>query len=1323
MYSNIKVNWFFSLLFAGVIATIFPGKSYGQRVDVFPLTGGAQMNIPLYLIQRGDIQIPINLSYYGNGVKVKASEGNAGMNWNVSIGGSISRELRDLPDEIDQGTGADRRAGWLYNGNEAKIAAFTIANDNNKTTCPDETTDLTYLQTNFSSLWDMEPDVFHLNAPGLSATLVFRGNQLVSTDKSDLKVSYTLSGAGFGIQSIVVKTDQGLIYEFNVTERFVRQATRPNLSGILYQKRQYDLYKNTIGYNGNWYLSKITDNNGNDVSFGYSELGRIYMGRDVAFYIGDSNTKTKQYRIEDNYTPVLLTEVNYSGRPDNLGAQQLKISYKFNEYTRTYVISDLTLNSYESELIPIDPPASFWKIIWRLSFSYSEATANTSESRYRRYFLDQVIGSTHGKTINTKFDYYGLTKLSVLDYKIDLPDSASTQLDAWGYYNSSSASTLNPQVYLNPSSSAHDRIRTYLPSGLTSTYPYTLSGNTRSTDINRVKNGMLRSVTYENGGTSEITYEPQQFYDAQAGVDVIGGGVRVKQITDKDGLTTNDGIRTYDYTDPATGKSSGAPIALPQFAFMQSSTGGGTTEQQWKASIIRSDEDLSAEPDNILYATVKQSSPDLGSTLYRFSRPAMHFDVSSAPDWTPNWSYLARTGCATVGLVAADRNTYPFAPNMDFSFERGQLISETSYNQNGQKVKESTNTYVRRQTPDRMYALKMETIGNAVYYTKYPVLYNKDKVVQSRKEELFNIDGTVQESKVIDYTYGSTLHSYATQMTTTASDGSILRNNSKFLKDYNLTTATDATATAMKQLQDRGINIPIETWRTLERSGTVKTISAQLTRFNTFTWQGVTYQKPAQQLIFQNADGITDFQQSTVQGGNFSSDSRYWITTNYTAYGLNGKLLTSDDNLGNNQTILYTGHLPYVRAVGVAVRELSINTFEDLTTDYENGFKPDATVSTYSWNENDGRTGQRSLNLPTGTVFSRTVSKKAGTDRYLLSFWAKAPNAGNITLQLFVNGVSSQSIQVPFLASGSEWKFYQQYISVASISGDFVAKLQTSQNLAIDDIYFFPEQTAITVNTLDYDLGISTSQSTLNGVTEFYEYDGYGRLRRTLDADHNILVANSYVNKNDLIDSVLYIHHDGIASNKQINFSSYGLLRNKEGSKYIWNFGDGTAPVTTSSDDVQHMYTTNGNFVVTLQQVSALYGTYTASKPIVVTPYDSTASVEAHIGEMSGGEITEVKFYKGTNLYRSFSKNELWYNWNANISVPPGAYTVQVYTLGGYHPAYSPQGFKSVRCSYGSLELCRGVASGIYQFNVDLTTQPRIDFSVKLQDCELIEIE
>ncbi len=40
MYSNIKVNWFFSLLFAGVIATIFPGKSYGQRVDVSPLTVG-----------------------------------------------------------------------------------------------------------------------------------------------------------------------------------------------------------------------------------------------------------------------------------------------------------------------------------------------------------------------------------------------------------------------------------------------------------------------------------------------------------------------------------------------------------------------------------------------------------------------------------------------------------------------------------------------------------------------------------------------------------------------------------------------------------------------------------------------------------------------------------------------------------------------------------------------------------------------------------------------------------------------------------------------------------------------------------------------------------------------------------------------------------------------------------------------------------------------------------------------------------------------------------------------------------------------------------
>lgn len=223
--------------------------------------------------------------------------------------------------------------------------------------------------------------------------------------------------------------------------------------------------------------------------------------------------------------------------------------------------------------------------------------------------------------------------------------------------------------------------------------------------------------------------------------------------------------------------------------------------------------------------------------------------------------------------------------------------------------------------------------------------------------------------------------------------------------------------------------------------------------------------------------------------------------------------------------------------------------------------------------------------------------------------------------------------------------------------------------------------------------------------------------------DHNILVANSYVDKNDVTSTTPYINHDGIASNKQITFSTSAVYLNTQGSKYIWNFGDGTAPVTTSSNDVQHMYTSNGNFAVTLQQVSPLYGTYTASKSIVVTPYDSTVLVNARIGELSGGDITKVEFYKGTTLYKTFSKQELWYNWNASVSVPQGAYTVKVYATGGYHPSYNPQGFKSVHCTFDAGGLCQMVNSGVYQFGVDLASKTRIDFSVKLQDCELIEIE
>lgn len=116
-------------------ASFFSGvavcKAQSVAVEADPFTGTATVNIPLHAVRNGDVVMPISVVYVGTGLKVKSSDGSAGLGWNIVAGGEITRELRDLPDDVhmDGYVNGLQRLGWLYNNNGNKIAAFNSAND------------------------------------------------------------------------------------------------------------------------------------------------------------------------------------------------------------------------------------------------------------------------------------------------------------------------------------------------------------------------------------------------------------------------------------------------------------------------------------------------------------------------------------------------------------------------------------------------------------------------------------------------------------------------------------------------------------------------------------------------------------------------------------------------------------------------------------------------------------------------------------------------------------------------------------------------------------------------------------------------------------------------------------------------------------------------------------------------------------------------------------------------------------------------------------------------------------------------------------------
>ncbi|MCC8411278.1 hypothetical protein LJ707_20220 [Mucilaginibacter sp. UR6-1] len=235
----------------------------GANVSVNNYTGTANVTIPLFQVTSGSLSLQIAAAYNANGVKVKDAKGIMGMNWGLIAGGEISRALRGLPDDMKYD---NSRLGWLYNTNGTKINNFAISNSNSTTVCSDETADNSYISSNFADLSDTEPDIFNINAPGLSCQFLFDKDKIVRTiPYRDLKISYSANVTSGKIESFSVINEQGLIYTFSKTEIEYRKSTTTGT--VSYFKRGYDQYVNEISFARSWKLTNISSRSGETIMF------------------------------------------------------------------------------------------------------------------------------------------------------------------------------------------------------------------------------------------------------------------------------------------------------------------------------------------------------------------------------------------------------------------------------------------------------------------------------------------------------------------------------------------------------------------------------------------------------------------------------------------------------------------------------------------------------------------------------------------------------------------------------------------------------------------------------------------------------------------------------------------------------------------------------------------------------------------------------------------------------------------------------------------------------------------------------------------------
>jgi YD repeat-containing protein len=88
-------------------------NTYGN-IPVNLYTGTPDISIPIYTIQQGDIEVPIELKYNPNNVKPNQHPGTTGLGWNLFAGGCITRIQNGYADEFSDHQNRGCLLGYMW---------------------------------------------------------------------------------------------------------------------------------------------------------------------------------------------------------------------------------------------------------------------------------------------------------------------------------------------------------------------------------------------------------------------------------------------------------------------------------------------------------------------------------------------------------------------------------------------------------------------------------------------------------------------------------------------------------------------------------------------------------------------------------------------------------------------------------------------------------------------------------------------------------------------------------------------------------------------------------------------------------------------------------------------------------------------------------------------------------------------------------------------------------------------------------------------------------------------------------------------------------
>ena len=513
---------------------------YGD-VGTSLFTGKAKTEIPIYKSNDPDFDVSISLNYLSEGFKPNKHSGYVGYNWFLSCGGSITREVKNFPDDL-------MRRNIIQGGyNEIGMLVYTNSNTLNPTLLYNIDTINTFRKDNASGIWyintgnvlddvDYLPDVFHFNFCGYSGDFIIDNNgsakvvrgDFVSVDMSsllDIRPNYTptTTPTPLSTSSITIRTLDGYIYVFG--------GDISSVDFSLHFDDNQNIVNQMNPHISTWHLRSITAPNGRKMNFHYRPL-------QMPINVGGSDPL---WVYVQNY----YSKLNFNGTSDTLCVGKA--------WTKESILDSISTNGIYPLRISFKNSTESKGLYYRNLQDYSKSRRNLQ--------LDSIIvrcGNRCLRRVGLNYEYKSRHRSG------SIPGTLQEKCYSWRFLRRVEISGIGNYELTYNHSSQYPEVDDAEIIAERNTFGY-MSGSGENYYL-----GMLTKIVFPTGGSQQFTYGRHYFstlrrYKAVSATNLVledvsqsdyTNGVRIEQIQTLDGDDIVE-TRTYNYSQSDNSLSSG----------------------------------------------------------------------------------------------------------------------------------------------------------------------------------------------------------------------------------------------------------------------------------------------------------------------------------------------------------------------------------------------------------------------------------------------------------------------------------------------------------------------------------------------------------------------------------------------------------------------------------------------------------------------------------------------------------------------------------------------------------------------------------------------